>query len=63
MVKYKGIVCELYEHYFTDSDGPYLKVKFSSDLERAYELGFKCLGYPDEVMKEITREEFERFKK
>ena len=63
MIKYYGIECELYEHYFTNYDGPYLKIKSSKDLEKAYSRGFECMGYPDEVMKEITREEFEIIKK
>ena len=63
MVKYKGMVCELYEHYLTDGDGPYLKITSPDDLKKAHAEGFECMGYPDEVMKQITREEFEILKK
>ncbi len=63
MVKYKGMDCELYEHYFTGGDGPYLRIVSPDDLTKAYAEGFECMGYPDEVMKSITREEYQFFKK
>lgn len=63
MVKYRGMDCELYEHYFTDDDGPYLRITSPRDIEKAYKCGFECMGYPDEVMKEISRADFDAFKK
>lgn len=54
---YQGIPCEIIEDYLCPGDGPYLKIRSSEDIDKAYCLGFTCMGYPDEVMKRVSREE------
>lgn len=58
-VIYQGIPCILYYEYLKPGDGPLVKVKNSADLEKAYELGFECVGHPTEVVKYISKEEWE----
>ena len=57
-VMYKGIRCTLYKTYMNDSDGPLVKITDPSDLDAAYALGFECVGYPDEVVRYISEEEY-----
>ena len=59
-VIYNGIPCELIENYYAEGDGPYLKIVSGKDVDRAYALGFSCMGYPDEVMLKISEEETEK---
>ena len=59
-VIYKGIPCELIENYYVEGDGPYLRIVSYKDVDRAYALGFTCMGYPDEVMLRISKEEMEQ---
>ena len=35
----------------------------SDDIEKAYSLGFTCIGYPTEIAKEISIEEYESLAK
>lgn len=50
---YHGIPCEIIEDYCRPGDGPYLKIRSSEDIDKAYSLGFTCMGYPDEIMKKV----------
>ncbi len=59
---YEDMICELIENYYKPGDGPYLKITSPADIDKAYSLGFTCMGYPNEVMKKLTREEFEKLK-
>ncbi len=57
LVIYKGIACEL-----LPAEGPFpirLQILSRDDLSRALQIGFSCWGYPTEIMKEVTPEEFE----
>ena len=62
-VKYKGMECELFENYISDNDGPTVRICSFSDIEKAYSLGFKCFGYPNEICKRISEEEYIILKK
>ncbi len=48
-VVYKGIECTLYKFYMAEDDGPLVRIINAKDIDRAYALGFKCVGYPDET--------------
>ncbi len=50
---YHGIPCEIIEDFLCPGDGPYLKIKSADDIDKAYSLGFTCMGYPDEIMKKV----------
>jgi len=55
-VIYKGLKCILYETYMND-DRSLVKITDSKDIDAAYALGFECIGYPDEIVKYLTKEE------
>ena len=55
-INYHGISCEIIEDYLRPGDGPYLKIRSSEDIDKAYRLGFTCMGYPDEIMKKVDWE-------
>ena len=59
LIIYHGILCEIIEDYLCPGDGPYLKIKSAEDIGKAYGLGFNCMGYPDEIMKRVNREEID----
>lgn len=59
-VIYKGMPCKLFRNYMRENDGPWVMIKFPSDIKKAYEMGFECLGYPDEIAKRITDDEYRR---
>lgn len=54
---YEGMLCEVIDEYMAPGDGPYLKIKFPADIDKALSLGFTCMGYPDEIMKKVSEEE------
>ena len=56
---YHGIPCEIIEDYLCPGDGPYLKIRSSDYIDKAYSLGFTYMGYPDEIMKRVKREEID----
>ena len=56
---YQGITCEIIKDYLRPGDGPYLKIRSSDDIDKAYSLGFTCMGYPDEIMKKIDEDEIQ----
>ena len=58
-ILYKGIPCKLYDEYMGPGDGPLVMVKYPEDIEKAYEMGFECIGHPTEVVKYISEEEYE----
>lgn len=60
-VIYEGIPCRLLEYYMDKNDGPYVMIINASDKDIAYEKGFVCLGYPTEMAKKITKEEYLKF--
>ena len=62
-VIYQGIKCTLHKTYMNDNDGPLVKVTDPKDLDAAYELGFECVGYPDEIVKYLSEEEFSELNK
>jgi hypothetical protein len=41
-----------------EDDGPLVRIINAKDIDRAYALGFKCVGYPDELVKYISEEEY-----
>lgn len=57
-IKYKEIDCYLYKSYMCENDGPLIKIIHSKDIDKAYELGFECIGHPSEIVKYITQDEF-----
>ena len=56
---YHGMKCKVYRHYLTEDSEPLVMITSPSDLEKAYSLGFSCIGYPNEVAKEITILEYD----
>lgn len=56
-VIYKGIPCTLLEDYLGQKEYSIVMIQSPKDLKKAYALGFRCIGYPSEVAKEITKEE------
>ena len=58
IVTYEGMKCTLIENYFCEGDGPYIKIIESKDIDKAYKKGFECMGYPTEIMKKITQDEY-----
>ncbi|MCR5292332.1 MAG: hypothetical protein K6E28_05540 [Eubacterium sp.] len=60
-VEYKGIKCALYKSYMAENDGPLVKILNPMDVDKAYELGFECVGHPDEIVKYISEEEYMEF--
>ncbi|WP_081480256.1 2-oxoglutarate:acceptor oxidoreductase [Streptococcus sp. SK643] len=57
LVIYKGITCEL-----LPAEEPFpirLRILSRDDLSRDLQIGFSCWGYPTEIMKAVTPEEFE----
>mgnify|MGYP003289626754 CR=1 FL=1 len=63
IVTYEGMKCTLIENYFCEGDGPYIKIIESKDIDKAYKKGFECMGYPTEIMKKITQDEYQVFVK
>jgi len=57
-VTYKGIKCRMFKSYIKENDGPWLLIISSDDIDKAYKLGFDCIGYPDEIAKQISEEEY-----
>ena len=57
-VVYKGMKCRLYKSYMAKDDGPLVMIESNKDIEKAYKLGFNCIGYPTEVAKYITEDEY-----
>ena len=62
-VIYKGIECTLFDFYLSEDSGPVVRIKHSQDTGKAYALGFECVGYPDEIVKSVTAEEYEQLLK
>ncbi|MBR1798101.1 MAG: EcsC family protein [Clostridiales bacterium] len=60
MVMYEGIQCKMYRSYINEDDGPLVMVASPRDLEKAYELGFIRIGHPNEVVKYISEEEYNK---
>ena len=58
VVNYSGIKCFLYKSYMAEEDGPLVKIVDSRDIDKAYDLGFECIGYPTELVKYISEEEY-----
>lgn len=58
-VTYKGMKCRLYDTYLAEDDGPLVKICNSKDIDKAYSLGFQGVGYPDEIVKKVTEDEYE----
>lgn len=58
-VIYNGMKCRLLEYYIQKDDGPYVMIVNPSDIEKAYGMGLECLGYPTEIAKKISKEEYE----
>lgn len=62
-VTYKGMECTLFASYFSNDSGPVVRIKHPQDTDRAYSLGFECVGYSDEIVKSVTAEEYEQLLK
>lgn len=58
-----GMKCKVFKSYMTEDSGPLIMITSSDDIEKAYNLGFTCIGYPTEVAKEISIEEYESLTK
>ena len=56
---YHGMKCKVYRHYLTEDSEPLVMITNPADLEKAYAMGFSCIGYPNEVAKEITVSEYD----
>ncbi|ORX75229.1 hypothetical protein BCR32DRAFT_297016 [Anaeromyces robustus] len=57
-VYYNGMKCRMFKSYYKENDGPWLMILSSTDINKAYQLGFDCMGYPSEIAKKITEEEY-----
>jgi len=57
-VVYKGMKCRLYKSYISEDYGPLVMIVSSKDINKAYELGFECIGYPTEIAKIISENEY-----
>jgi len=44
-----------------NDDRPLVKITDPKDIDDAYALGFECIGYPDEIVRYLTEEEFAEF--
>ena len=60
IIRYCGIRCVVLKSYFLEKDGPLLRLVDPKDKQKAYALGFECVGYPDEIVKYITEEEYKK---
>lgn len=60
IIRYRGIECVVLKSYFSEKDGPVLRIANPKDKQKAYALGFECVGYPDEIVKYITEEEYKK---
>ena len=60
IIRYRGIKCVVLKSYFSKKDGPLLRIANPKDKQKAYALGFKCIGYPNEIVKYITKEEYKK---
>ena len=57
LVIYQGIPCKLLA-----AEEPFptrLQIISPNDISKATQIGFRCWGYPNEIMKEVTPEELE----
>ncbi len=59
-VSYRGMECTLMECYMHEGDGPWVMIINSCDIDKAYKNGFVCLGYPNEIAKRISMEEYNK---
>lgn len=59
-VIYNGMQCRVLEYYMDKDGGPYVMIVNPADIDKAYEMGFECLGYPTEIAKRISREEYDK---
>ena len=60
IIRYYGIRCVVLRSYFSEKDGSLLRLVDPKDKQKAYALGFKCIGYPNEIVKYITKEEYKK---
>ena len=60
IIRYRGIKCVVLKSYFSEKDDPLLRLVGPKDKQKAYALGFECVGYPDEIVKYITEEEYKK---
>ena len=59
ITEYHGIKCRVFTNYMTEDSEPMVMITSPEDLQKAHALGFTCIGYPNEVAKEITAEDYE----
>ncbi|WP_028508909.1 hypothetical protein [Ruminococcus sp. NK3A76] len=59
-VMYNGMECTLYDSYLGIDSGPVVRINSPQDTDKAYALGFECVGFPDELVKPVTAEEYEQ---
>ena len=60
IIRYRDIKCVVLKSYFSEKDDPVLRIVNPKDKQKAYSLGFKCMGHPNEIMKYITEEEYKK---
>ncbi|MBQ8296174.1 MAG: hypothetical protein IJX77_00145 [Ruminococcus sp.] len=58
-----GMKCRVFKSYIIGDSRPLIMITSSDDIEKAYSLGFTCIGYPTEIAKEISIEEYESLAK
>lgn len=58
IVSYKGMICKMFRSYLHDNGGPLVMITSPHDIEKAYQLGFDCIGHPTEIAKSISEEEY-----
>lgn len=54
VVLYEGMKCYLTKY----KDSHYVQIVEPKDKDKAYKNGFECMGYPTEIVKKITQEEY-----
>lgn len=58
LVVYEGMKCYLTKN----KDNHYVQIAEPKDKDKAYKNGFECMGYPSEIAKKITQNEYNTLK-
>lgn len=62
-VIYNGMECTLFDSYPGVDGEPIVRINRPQDIDKAYALGFECVGYPDEIVKVVNAKEYEQLLK
>ena len=49
-VSYQGIICRLYRGYMDEKDGSLVMSENYSDVDRSFQRGLECIGYPKRLI-------------